>query len=145
MFPSYHLGEKNSQTSDKPTAPFILCFPKLQPKEVGRKKRHGIHLSAEMANHWLNEFMINQILFFKKIKHADTPTHHTKGTKTVMLSTLQPIPVNKRGVCVCVVTKSRVTLCDPMACRTPGSSSLNFPGKNTGVGRHSLLQGIFLA
>ena len=32
------------------------------------------------------------------------------------------------------------TLCDPWAT----GSSWNFPGKNTGVGCHSLLEGIFL-
>ena len=42
------------------------------------------------------------------------------------------------------VTQSCLTLCDPMDCSPPGSSvhgdSL---GKNTGVGCHALLQGIF--
>ena len=33
------------------------------------------------------------------------------------------------------------TLCDPMDCRPPGSSVHgDFPGKNTGVGRHAVLQ-----
>ena len=37
------------------------------------------------------------------------------------------------------------TLCDPMDCSLPGSSVYgDFPGKNTGVGCHTLLQGIFL-
>ena len=37
------------------------------------------------------------------------------------------------------------TLCNPMACSPPGSSVHgDSPGKNTGVGCHSLLQGIFL-
>ena len=36
------------------------------------------------------------------------------------------------------------TLCDPMDGSPPGSSVLDFPGKNTGVGCHALLQGIFL-
>ena len=36
------------------------------------------------------------------------------------------------------------TLCDPMDCSQPGSSVCGiFPGKNTGVGSHFLLQGIF--
>ena len=34
-------------------------------------------------------------------------------------------------------------LCDPMNC-SPPDSSVHSPGKNTGVGSHSLLQGIFL-
>ena len=45
---------------------------------------------------------------------------------------------------VCLVTQSCPTLCNPMDCSSPGSSvhgdSL---GKNTGVGCHVLLQGIF--
>ena len=37
------------------------------------------------------------------------------------------------------------TLCDPMNCNPPGSSDHgDSPGKNTGVGCHALLQGIFL-
>ena len=48
-------------------------------------------------------------------------------------------------VCVCVlVAQSCPTLCDPSDCDPPGSSiSWNSPGKNTRVGCHSLLQGIF--
>ena len=55
-------------------------------------------------------------------------------------------------VCVCVCTRvcvqscfSCVQLCDPMDCIPPGSSVHGVPpGKNTGVGCHFLLQGIFL-
>ena len=47
-------------------------------------------------------------------------------------------------VCVCLVSQLCPTLCDPMDCRPPGSSVPgDFPGKNTGVGCHGLLQGIF--
>ena len=35
--------------------------------------------------------------------------------------------------------------CNPMDCSPPGSSPWDSPGKNTGVGCHFLLQGIFLA
>ena len=36
------------------------------------------------------------------------------------------------------------TLCDPVDCSPPGSSVHgDSPGKNTGVGYHALLQGIF--
>ena len=49
-------------------------------------------------------------------------------------------------VCVCVylVAQLCLTLCDPMdyiACQAP--LSIHFPGKNTGVACHFLLQGIF--
>ena len=49
------------------------------------------------------------------------------------------------SVYVCSVTQSRLALCVPMDCSTPGSSCpWKFSGKNTGVGCHFLLQGIFL-
>ena len=43
-----------------------------------------------------------------------------------------------------LVTQSSLTLCDPMDCSLPGSTVHgNSPGKNSGVGCHALLQGIF--
>ena len=45
---------------------------------------------------------------------------------------------------LCLVTKLRPTLCNPMDCSPPGSSVHgDSPGKNTGVGCRALLQGIF--
>ena len=45
---------------------------------------------------------------------------------------------------LCLVTESSPTLCDPMDCNPPGPSVHgDSPGKNTGVGCHALLQGIF--
>ena len=47
-------------------------------------------------------------------------------------------------VCVCLVAQSYLTLCDPVDCSPPGSSVHgDSPGRNTGVGCHALLQGIF--
>ena len=43
-------------------------------------------------------------------------------------------------VCVCSVAQLYLTPCDPMECNLPDTS---LPGKNTGVGCHFLLQGIF--
>ena len=45
----------------------------------------------------------------------------------------------------CLVAKLCLTLCDPMDCSPPGSSVHGIPQarKNTGVGCHFLLQGIF--
>ena len=43
-----------------------------------------------------------------------------------------------------LVVQSCLTLCDPMDCSPPGSSVHgDSPGKNTGMGCHALLQGIF--
>ena len=45
---------------------------------------------------------------------------------------------------LCLVTQLCLTLCDPMDCSPPSSSVHgDSPGKNTGVGCHVLLQGIF--
>ena len=47
-------------------------------------------------------------------------------------------------MCPSVLSQSCLTLCDPMDCSPPGSSvHADSPGKNTGVGCHALLQGIF--
>ena len=51
------------------------------------------------------------------------------------------------NIVLCLVTQSCPTLCDPVDCSLPGSSVhgiLHSPGKNTEVGCHALLQGIFL-
>ena len=42
-----------------------------------------------------------------------------------------------------LVTQSGLTLCDPMDGSPPGSSVHGISSKNTGVGCHFLLQGIF--
>ena len=45
---------------------------------------------------------------------------------------------------LCLVTQSCLTLCDPVDCSPPGSSVRgDSPSKNTRVGCHALLQGIF--
>ena len=45
---------------------------------------------------------------------------------------------------LCLVTQSCPTLCNPMDCSQPGFSVHgDSPGKNTAVGCHALLQGIF--
>ena len=45
---------------------------------------------------------------------------------------------------LCLLTQSCLTLCEPMDCSLPGSSvHRDSLGKNTGVGCHALLQGIF--
>ena len=51
---------------------------------------------------------------------------------------------NELCICVCMLfTKSCLSLCDPMNCPTRLLCPWDFQGKNTRVGSHSLLQGIF--
>ena len=48
------------------------------------------------------------------------------------------------GIVLCLVAQSCLTLCDPMDCSPPGSPVHgDSPGKNTRMGCHALLQGIF--
>ena len=60
----------------------------------------------------------------------------------------KPIYYKNGYMSLCMHAQSCPTLFDPMFCSPPSSSVLeflwNFPGKNTGVGCHFLLQGIFL-
>ena len=54
------------------------------------------------------------------------------------------ISLHHRVAVLCSVTQSCLTLCHSMVCSPPGSSVHgDSPCKNTGVGCHSLLQGIF--
>ena len=57
---------------------------------------------------------------------------------------MQEVHCSVIDVCV-LVTQSCLTFCDSIDCGPPVSSVHGiFPGKNTGVDCHSLLQGIFL-
>ena len=52
-----------------------------------------------------------------------------------------PPPSHLQLLCLCLVTQSCLTLCDPRDCSPPGSSVHgDSPGKNTRVGCHFLLQ-----
>ena len=52
--------------------------------------------------------------------------------------------LRKNKVTRAMLSQSCLTLCDHMDCSRPGSSVRgDSPGKNTGVGSHALLQGIF--
>ena len=55
------------------------------------------------------------------------------------------LPMEPPGkVLLCLVTQSCLTLCNPVDCSPPGCSVHgDSPGKNTGLGCHALLQGIF--
>ena len=54
-------------------------------------------------------------------------------------------PLEEIVVCVYVlITRSCPTLCESMDCSLRLLCPQNSPGKNTGVGSHALLQGIFL-
>ena len=62
----------------------------------------------------------------------------------IVLSTPTTIISTVCCAVLCLVAQSCLTLCNPMDCGPPGSSIHGDPpGKNTGVGCHACLQGIF--
>ena len=73
---------------------------------------------------------------------------HDWVTELNLLNVTVPRVARTQVKCItnscCLVIKSCQTLCNPMDCRPPGSCPWDFPGKNTVMGCHFLLQGIFL-
>ena len=71
----------------------------------------------------------------------------TLGHNHFLTSSPDPFPhilIVQALLRVCLVTQSCPTLCGPKDCSPPGSSIHgDSPGKNTGVGCHALIQGIF--
>ena len=89
-------------------------------------------LLVKWANYILNMYVhSNQIII-------QPPKENRINTN--MLS----IFISRCAVLLCLVTQLCPTVCDPMDCSPPGPSIHgDSPGKNTGVGCHVLLQGIF--
>ena len=79
------------------------------------------------------------------------PNHHgclSLGSESHILSNIKQgrVKIACEHVCMpgCLVAQSCLTLFNPTDCSSPGSSVHGiFPDKNTGVGCHALLQGIF--
>ena len=62
-----------------------------------------------------------------------------------LFGVMELLNINKPQIQSLVGACSVMSLCNPMNCSPPGSCPRNFPGKNTGVGCHFLLQGMFPA
>ena len=78
--------------------------------------------------------MIQQSIFLQKLAPS----------RTVYKNDELKEPDYIQDLVVCLITQSCPILCDPMDCNPPGFSVLgDSPGKNTGMGCHALLQGIF--
>ena len=76
--------------------------------------------------------------------NQETPREMGPHCRTHLLEIC--LPISTRCCAMRAYAQSRQILCSLMDCSPPGPSVLGtFPGKNTGVGSHSLLQRIFLA
>ena len=79
-------------------------------------------------------------------EEAETFIHADGNTKFRANSLIVPQIIKLELPCCCAkLLPSCLTLCDSLDCSPPGTSAHgDSPGKNTRVGRHPLLQGIFL-
>ena len=100
--------------------------------------------------YFLQSFIVNSLMYliiYTKEKPASLSTFSLRGIWAVcwLLRLSFTMPTICSSLCEWVkVAWSCVTLCDPMDCSLWGSSVHgDSPGKNTGVGCHALLQGIF--
>ena len=122
---SCSLAWGSSRTRDR------TCIPRMgggflstAPPGKSCLKFSRPRFSGRVKCRWKSNFSLN--LFFSIVSTLKTPF----GTR--MMEVL--------GACVCV-SHACLTLCDPMDCSPPGSSVPRaFPGKDPGVGWHSLLQ-----
>ena len=108
------------------------------PQEPGGKESKRIKAPGEDHLH-LSGLVKKQDALFMTWSHVYKIA--TTITKNLQLC------ITKRAYTyayVCSVTESSWTLCNHMDCNSPGSSAHEIlPGKNFGLGCHSLLQGIF--
>ena len=63
--------------------------------------------------------------------------------RQIYLSICLSIYLSSLCLHACSISQLYLTLCDPMDCSHQAPLSMGFPDKNTGVGCHFLLQGIF--
>ena len=78
----------------------------------------------------------------EKYTHTHTHTHTHAHTRVQEQGLISNAFINEKVKVL--VAQLCPTLCDPMDCGPQGSSVHgDSPGKNTGVGSHSLCQGIF--
>ena len=99
-------------------------------KTKGHSSLTVIQISTEQVTKFLNSYYMTSLVHFL--------------LKSSLFSILPWKALYYRNCAVCLVVQSCPTLCNPMDYSLPGSSVHGeSPGKNTGVGCHSLLQGIF--
>ena len=107
-------------------------------------------LAVFILNIYIHTYILNIYTSWtrRKIREEKTINYNleVEGGSDSCCQILIDILGTEHLCCVCgSVAQSCPTLCDPSDCNPPGSSVHGHsPGRNTGAGCHSLLQGIFL-
>ena len=132
----------------------VCCDPHSQRSVIKSLYSHGCGLSSSHIWMWELDHKESRALknwcFQTAVleKMLESPLEN-KEIKPVNLKVNQPWIFIQRteagwSSAVGLVTQSWLSLCNPMDNSLPGSSiHEDSPGKNTGVGCHALLQGIF--
>ena len=133
-----------------------MFFQKPRESKSLRRRELGICMLKKQQALLLDKWSRNQILRNtephsrqpqgKCIPSAEHGARNKIGHLTPAFSPSSPLHCLMDIIYACVshVAQSYLTLCNPLDCSPPGSSvHQDSPGKNTGVGYHALLQGIF--
>ena len=146
-----------------PSNSLILCLPLLLPPSTFPSIRifsNESILRIRWPKYWSFSFSIStsneysglisfrserfDLLAVQGTLKESSPIPQFKSINSSALSFLYGPTLTSIRV-LCLVTQSCLTLCNRMDCSPPCSSVHgDSPGKNTGVGCHALLQGIFL-
>ena len=128
----YQLSHKGSPLMTSPKGNYLYKAPPPDTMTLGEGLPHACFWRTQTfgASTWQEDTVVTAAL-----GHSRLPG---KGQLTVGKSPLSFATVS------CLVAKFCPTLCGSMDCSPPGSSVHgDSPGKNSGVGCHFLLQGIF--
>ena len=86
------------------------------------------------AHRWASWIRMVFLWAFWMFRRSEVELHKPSGSTSLIVMC----------AVLCLIAQSYLTLCNPMDYSPPGSSVHgDSPGKNTGVGCHALLQGIF--
>ena len=126
----------------------VICLIQISDSVTARVKNKcckviqtilaAFRVSGITGVHWVFSIQKRIIYVIKLKMFLFLPL---KQNRTITTKTNQ----HMCGAVLCLVAQSCPSVWDPMDCSPPGSSVHgDSPGKNTGVGCHALLQGIFL-